>query len=173
MLVSHASRGWEIQDQGASWFSSWWEASSWWTDSRLLIRSSRGPSLEHACWEEWGGDRGRERFPVASFSAASFPSWVAILQSLSHVDSLQPHGLQHTRLPYPLPALKTCSSSCPLSRWCHPTISSSVDPFSSCPQSLPASGSFPVSWLFTSGGQSSGIQPPHQSLQWIFRTDLL
>ena len=71
-------------------------------------------------------------------------------------DSLRPHGLQHTRLPCPSPSPGICSSSCPLSWWCHPTISSSVVPFSSCLQSFPASGSFPVSWLFISGGQSIG-----------------
>jgi len=67
--------------------------------------------------------------------------------------SLWPHGLQHTRLPYPSPSPGACSNSCPLSQWCHPTISSSVVPFSSCLQSFPALGSFPVSQLFTSGGQ--------------------
>ena len=69
-------------------------------------------------------------------------------------NSLQPHGLQHARLPCPLSFPRVCSNSCPLSQWCHPTISPSVDPSFSCPQSFPASGSFPVSWLFTSGGQS-------------------
>ena len=69
-------------------------------------------------------------------------------------DSLWPQGLQHARLLCPLPSLGVCSNSCPLSRWCHPTISSSVVLFSSCLLSFPASGSFPVSWLFTSGGQS-------------------
>ena len=63
--------------------------------------------------------------------------------------TLQRHGLQHTRLPCPSPSLGVCSNSCPLSWWCHPTISSSVDPFSSCLQSLPASGPFPMSRLFT------------------------
>ena len=70
--------------------------------------------------------------------------------------TLQPHGLQHTRLPCPSPSPRACSNSCPLRQWCHPTISSSVVPFSSCLQSFPASGSFPMSWLFTSGGQSIG-----------------
>ena len=60
-------------------------------------------------------------------------------------DSLRPHGLQHARLPCPLPTPKACSNSCPLSQWCHPIISSSVDPFSSCLQSFPPSGSFPTS----------------------------
>ena len=69
-------------------------------------------------------------------------------------DSLWPHGLQHTRLPCPSPTPGAYSNSCPLSQWCYPTISSSVIPFSSCPQSFPASGSFPVSQLITSGGQN-------------------
>ena len=67
-------------------------------------------------------------------------------------DSLWPHGLQHSRLPCPSPAPEACSNSCPSSWWCHPTISSSVISFS-CLQSFPASGSFPMSWLFASGSQ--------------------
>ena len=71
-------------------------------------------------------------------------------------DSLWPHGLQHARL-LCLPLFPgVCSSSCPLSQWCHPTISSSVSPFSSCPQSFPTSGSLPMSRFFASGGQSIG-----------------
>ena len=72
-------------------------------------------------------------------------------------NSLRPHGLQHTRLPCPSPTPRACSNSCSLSRWCHPTISSSVVPFSSCLQFFPASGSFPVSQFFPSGGQSLGV----------------
>ena len=72
-------------------------------------------------------------------------------------DSLRPHELQHTRPPCPSPTLGLYSNSCPSSRWCHPAISSSVVPFSSCPQSLPASGSFPMSQLFPSDGQSIGV----------------
>ena len=72
-------------------------------------------------------------------------------------NSLWPHGLQHTRLPYPSPTPGVYSNPCPLSRWCHPTISSSVFPFSSCPQSFPALVSFQMSRLFTSGGQSIGV----------------
>ena len=94
-------------------------------------------------------------------------SW---LQSLSSVtfssvqfshsvvsDSLRPHGLQHTRPPCPSPTPRVYTNSCPLSRWCHPTISSSVVPFSSHLQSFPASGSFQISQFFTSGGQSIGV----------------
>ena len=72
-------------------------------------------------------------------------------------DSLRPHGLQHTRPPCPSPTPGVYSNSCLLSRWCHPTISSSVVPFSSHPQSFPASGSFQMSQLFASGGQSIGV----------------
>ena len=71
-------------------------------------------------------------------------------------DSLQVHGLQHTRLPCPQLSLRVCSNWCPFSWWCHPTVSSSVAPFSSCPQSFPALGSFPMSQLFSSGDQSIG-----------------
>ena len=70
--------------------------------------------------------------------------------------TLQPHGLQHTRLPCPSPSPGACSNSCPLSQSCHPTIPSSVIPFSSCLQSFPESGSFPVNKFFESGGQSIG-----------------
>ena len=72
-------------------------------------------------------------------------------------DSLQPRELQHPGPPCPSPAPGVYPNSCLLSRWCHPTISSSVIPFSSCSQSFPASGSFPVSQLFTSDGQSIGV----------------
>ena len=71
-------------------------------------------------------------------------------------NSLWPHGLQHARLSCPSPPPGAYLSSCPLSRWCHPTISSSVTPFSFCPQSFPASGSFPMNRLYASGGQSIG-----------------
>ena len=71
--------------------------------------------------------------------------------------TVQPHGLQHTGLPCPSPTPGAYSNSCPLSRWCHPTISSSVIPFSSHLQSFPGSGSFPVSQFFSLGGQSIGV----------------
>ena len=69
-------------------------------------------------------------------------------------DFLWPHGLQHARPPCLSPSPRVCSNSCPLSQWCHPTVAFSVTPFSSCPQSFPISGSFPMSQIFTSGGQS-------------------
>ena len=84
--------------------------------------------------------------------------WVQLssVQLLSQ-DSLRPHRLQHTRLPCPSPTPSVYSNSCPLNQWCHPTISFSVVPFSLCLQSFPASGSFPMSQLFASGGQSIGV----------------
>ena len=99
-------------------------------------------------------------------------------------DSLQPHGLQHARLPCPSLTPEACSNSCPLSPWCHPTISSLVVAFSSCLQSFPALGSFPMSQFFVSGGQSIGkywpkyfsfsISPSHEYSGLIsFRVDWL
>ena len=85
--------------------------------------------------------------------------WVYISVQFSQLvmsDSLQPDGLQHARLPCPSPTPRACSNLCPWSWWCHPTIWSSVIPFSSFLQSFPASGAFPMSQYFTSGGQSIG-----------------
>ena len=88
-------------------------------------------------------------------------------------DFLQPHGLQHAGFPWPPLSPGVCSNSCPSSRWCHPTISSSVVPFSSHLKFFPASGSFPMSQFFASGGKVLEFQLQHQSFQWIFRIDLL
>ena len=105
--------------------------------------------------------------------------WASILHCASSAqfsrsvvsDSLRCHELQHTRLPCPSPTPRVHSNSCPLSRWCHPAISSSVIPFSSCPQYLPASECFPVSQLFTWGGESTGVSAlasflPKKSQGW-------
>ena len=88
-------------------------------------------------------------------------------------DTLQTQGLQQARLPYPSATPGACSNSCPLSRWCHPTISSSVIPFSSCPHSFWASGSF--QWVSSSHQVAKvlELQLQHQPFQWIFRTYLL
>ena len=89
--------------------------------------------------------------------AGGSPRFSSVQFSCSVVsDSLWPHGLQHIRLPCPSPTPRACSNSCPSSWWCHPTISSSVFPFSSCFQSFPGSGSFPVSQFFTSVAPSIG-----------------
>ena len=106
-----------------------------------------------------GGDDPLEKKGQAKFSHSVMP------------DSLQPHGLQHTRLFCPSTTPRVCSNSCLFSRWCHPTISSSVIPFPSCLQSFPASGSFPMSQFFASGGQSTGVSAlasflPKESQGW-------
>ena len=88
-------------------------------------------------------------------------------------DSMRPHGLQNVRLPCLSPTPEACSNSFTLNWWCHPVISSSVVPFSSSLQSFPASGSFPMSQFFASGGQSIGVSASNQSFQWILGTDLL
>ena len=98
-------------------------------------------------------------------------------------NSLWSHGSQYTRLPCPSPTPRACSNSCPSSRWCYPTTSSSVVPFSSCLQSFPGSGFFLMSQFFASGGQSIGTSASAlpmniqelqlQPFQWIFRIDFL
>ena len=93
-----------------------------------------------------------------SLARRSWWPWLSVQFSHSVVsDSLWLHGLQHTRLPCPSPTPGAPSISCPSSQWCHTATSSSVIPFSSCLQSLPASGSFPMGQFFTSGGQSTGV----------------
>ena len=87
---------------------------------------------------------------TSPFSSVQFSCSVAS-------DSLWPHEPQHVRPPCPSPTARVYPNLCPLCQWCHPTTSSSVIPFSSCPQSFPASGSFPTSQLFASGGQSVGV----------------
>ena len=91
--------------------------------------------------------------------------------SCSVMSTLQPHELQHARPPCPSPTPGVHPNSCPSSRWCHPAISSSVVPFSSYPQSLPVSESFPMSQLFTWGGQSTGVSAlasllPNNTQDW-------
>ena len=108
-----------------------------------------------------------------------FCDWSSVCVQFSSVqfsrsvvsDSLQPHESQHTRPPCPSPTPWVHSDSCPSSPWCHPAVSSSVVPFSSCPQSLPASESFPVNQLFAWGGQSTGVLAlasfiPKKSQDW-------
>ena len=100
-------------------------------------------------------------------------SWLLLFSRLVVSDCSWLHGLQRARLPCPSPSPGVCSNSCPLSsRWCHPTISSSVTPFFSCPQSFPASGSFPMNRLFTSGDKNIGASAsasvlPVNILDWF------
>ena len=88
-------------------------------------------------------------------------------------NSLQPHEPQHAWPPCPSPTVGVYPNPCPLSQWCHPTISSSVVPFSSCFQSFPASGSIQMNQLFTSLAEVLEFELHHQSFQWTFRTDVL
>ena len=97
-----------------------------------------------------GMKENRWEFLRAQFSSVQFSHSVVS-------DSLRPHELQHARPPCPSPTPGVHPNPCPLCRWCHPTISSSVIPFSSCPQSFPASGCFQMSQVFASGGQSIGV----------------
>ena len=104
------------------------------------------------------------RYTTVQFSSVQFSCSVVS-------DSLQPHESQHARPPCPSPTPGVHSDSCPSSQWCHPAISSSVIPFSSCPQSLPASKSFPMNQLFAWGGQSTGVSAlasflPKKSQGW-------
>ena len=111
---------------------------------RQEVRKQLQSGLSSIVWEA----------PISQRATNSCITWVDCCQAVS--DSLQPHGLQHARLPYSSLSRGVCSKSCPSSQWCHPTISSSVIPFSSCLQSSPASGSLPMTQLFISGGQSIG-----------------
>ena len=97
-------------------------------------------------------------FPLlCSRAVVLLPSLFSQLSRSVVSNSSRPHGLQHARPPCPSPTPGVYSNSSPLNQWCHPIISFSAVPFSSCPQSFPASGSFPMSQLFTSGGQSIGV----------------
>ena len=100
--------------------------------------------------------------------------WLLLFSLQVKSDSLGHHGLQHAQPSCPSPSPGICPSSCPLNQWCYPINSSSGIPFSSCPQSFPESGSFPMSWLFTSGGQywSFSISPSNEYTGLIsFRID--
>ena len=117
-------------------------------------------------WQAWRSERNQHLHAPMMFSSVQFSCSVMF-------DSLRPHEPKHTRLPCLSPTPGVHPNPCALSQWCHPTISSSVVPFSSCPHSFPALGSSQVSQLFTSGGQSIKFQLQHQSFQWTFRTDFL
>ena len=107
-----------------------------------------------------GSSRPRDQTQVSGIAGRFFPVLVtsSVQLSRSVVSSfLQPHGLQPAKPSCPSPTPGACSNSCPSSQWCHPTISSSVVPFSSHLQSFPASGSFPMSQFFASGAQSIGV----------------
>ena len=125
----------------------------------------------HSCFSRTSYRKTRMNFranPISHWNNTAFLRRHMLSVQFSHSvmsDSVWPRRLQHAKLPCPLPTLRAYSNSCPSSRWCHPAISSSVVSFSSCPQSLPAWGSFLISQLFTWGGQILEFQPQHQSFQ--------
>ena len=106
-------------------------------------------------WSKWALSSGLASGPDTFCPTALPLEGIAQFSHSVVSDSLQPHGLQHVRLFCPSPTQRVCSNSCPLSWWCYTTVSSSVVPLPSCLQSFPASGWFPMSQFFTSGGQST------------------
>ena len=142
-LKRHLNQSWSRGDH----FNSWWSSLA---RDRNLAKNAFYPTQRIPAGRDPGGEACRTvRAGLGLFSVQFSRSVMS--------DSLRPNGLQHARSPCPSPTPGVYSNSCPLSRWCHPTIWSSVIPFSSCLQSFPASGSFPMSQFFTSGGQSIGV----------------
>ena len=152
------------------WSDHLWPISRWLSELTLLFLQGAYESFcPRIMWGWWGVVFRTEVCPPLQVTCiqnkANFPFHQSCLFQFSSVqficsvvsDSLQPHEPQHARLPCPSSTPGVYPNSCPLSRWCHPAISSSVVPFSSCPQSFPASGSFQMSQLFASGGQSTGV----------------
>ena len=123
----------------------------WYVTHRLI-----GLQKRMLCLFSVVSDPTRLSCPWNSVQAGYSPVQARILSVQVVSDSLWPHGLQHARLLCPSLSPRVCSDSCPLSLWCYLIISYSATPFSSCLQSFPASGPFPMSWLFASGGQSIG-----------------
>ena len=140
-----------------------------WKRVQVWVTSSSGGRWAPTRPRQSGwGTRSTRHLGLGGTTALIFPRTLwsgykriySVISQFSHSvvpDSLWPHGLQHPRLPWPSPTPGACSHSCPLSRQCHPTISSSVVPFSFCLQSFPASGSFLESQFFASGGQRIGV----------------
>ena len=116
-------------------------------------------------WQKWLRRSSRLFCTVNTLNNFTSHSLLLLFSCSVLSDSLWPQGLQHARLPCPSLSPRTCSNSCPFSQWCHPTIPSSVIPFSSCPQSFPTSRSSPVRQLFASGGQSVGASASATILQ--------
>ena len=126
-------------------------------ESHILKKTQNFSYLLHSCYETSMTLKAQYlNIPSWGIRKTSSSVQFSSVQSLSHV-SLRPHESQHARPPCPSPTPRVYSNPCLSSRWCHPTISSSVIPFSSCPQSVPASGSFPMSQLIAWGGQSIGV----------------
>ena len=144
------------------WTWVWVNSGSWWWTGKPGMLQSMGwqrVGLDWATELNWITNWTDDNMKIFNINPIIILKRMSVSQ-FSHSfmsNSLWPQGLQHSRLPCPSPTPGAYSNSCPWSQWCHPPISSSVVPFSSCPQSLPASGSFPVSQLFTWGGQSIGL----------------
>ena len=163
-FISHSSGGWDVWEQGASMIGFWRRLSSWIAVGHFAL-----------CPHMLGIER--QCLLVSLLLRVLTPSrrlhshdlqFSSVAQSCL---TLRPHESQHARPPCPSPTPGVHSDSRPLSQWCHPAISSSVVPFSSCPQSLPASKSFPMNPLFPWGGQSIGISAlasflPEKSQGW-------
>ena len=146
----------------------------WHLGKDLVVQGLVGLCKTLTCWRRRDPDRWNGDMLLFWQSFGKLHCLSSVQFSCSVVsNSLQLHEPQHARPPCPSPTPGVHPNPGPLSQWCHPTISSSVAPFSSCPQSFPASGSFPKSQLFTSGGQMLELQLQHQSFQWIFRMDFL
>ena len=145
-----------INDQ---WTWVWASSRSWWwTGNPGMLQSLGSQRVRHDWKTELNGWLYRENFDHKFFTYFKIGQKNMVQFSHSVVSySLRPHELQHARLPCPSPTPGVHSNLCPSSRWWHPAISSSVVPFSSCPQSLPASESFPMSQFFAWGGQSIGV----------------
>ena len=126
----------------------WWAAFYGVTQSREWLKRLSSSSSSHSL---------DGSLVIDSVLCLGLVLYVVVIQLLGHVWLFWPHELQHTRLPYPSPSPGACSDSCPLNLWCYTTISYSVVLFSSCLQSFQASGSFPMTQFFASGGQSTGV----------------
>ena len=142
---------------------------NWFIHKLVSCMQDKKQHLEHYMEKQTGSELGKEYIKAVYFH----PAYLTYMQSSVQFSSvaqlcltLRPHGLQHTRLPCPPPTPGVYSNSCPLIQWCHPTISFSVVPFSSCLQSFPASGSFQMSQFFPSGDQSIGVSACWKDWCW-------
>ena len=136
---------------------------------------STGVEMNQHAGQKWFPIHSEQKLGWISGLTCYAPFYITSVQFSHSVmsDSLQPHEPQHARPPCPSLTPGVYPNSYPLSQWCHPTISSYVIPFSSCPQSFPSWGSFQMSQLFSSGGQNIRVSASASVFQWIFRTDLL
>ena len=154
-----------IGDWNAKWKSrvTWSNRQVWpWSTKSSRAKANRVFLREYT---------GHSKHPLPTTQEKTLHISSVRFSSLVMSDSLQPHEPQHTRPPCLSPTPRVHPNPCPPSQWCHPTISSSITPFSSCPQSFPESGSFQISQLFASGGQSIGVWastsvPPMNTQDW-------